>query len=97
MKEEWGTLQTEEYRLRVKDFGGTTMLWGYFSSHGTGKHDVIDGRMNRTLHCQILNKNLILSVQVLQMKRGWVIQQANDPKHSANEAKYILNRNTSIL
>lgn len=71
----------------VKHGGGNIMLWGCFSAQGTGRLHRIEGRMNATMYCNILEENLLPSVKELKMGRGWVFQQDNDPKHTANITK----------
>jgi hypothetical protein len=52
----------------VKHGGGNIILWGW-----------MDGAMYR----EILVNNLLPSVRVLKMGRGWVFQHDNDPKHTS--------------
>uniref|UniRef100_A0A803JK91 Uncharacterized protein n=1 Tax=Xenopus tropicalis TaxID=8364 RepID=A0A803JK91_XENTR len=46
----------------VKYGGGSIMLWGCFSSAGTGKLAVIGGTMNSTVYQKILKENVRPSV-----------------------------------
>ena len=50
--------------------GGNIMICGCFSSRGTGRLHVIEGRMDGTMYRDILAKNLSASVNDLKMKRG---------------------------
>ncbi|KAI3357264.1 hypothetical protein L3Q82_015711, partial [Scortum barcoo] len=40
-------------------------------------------RMNGAMYREILSENLLPSARALKMKRGWVFQHDNDPKHTA--------------
>ncbi|KAI3361538.1 hypothetical protein L3Q82_012966, partial [Scortum barcoo] len=39
--------------------------------------------MNGAMYREILSENLLPSARALKMKRGWVFQHDNDPKHTA--------------
>ncbi|KAI4894956.1 hypothetical protein NFI96_007868 [Prochilodus magdalenae] len=82
----WRT-KNDEYHPKntiptVKHGGGSIMLWGCFSAHGTGRLHCIEERMTGAMYCEILGNNLLPSVRALKMGRGWVFQHDNDPKHS---------------
>ena len=53
------------------------MLWGCFSSGGTGKLHVIEGKMNSSMYQEILQQNMLSSVKLLKLP----------PKHTAVKAK----------
>ncbi|MGH0151550.1 UNVERIFIED_CONTAM: hypothetical protein FKN15_045022 [Acipenser sinensis] len=55
------------------------MLWGCFSSAGTGKFVRIEVRMDGAKYRHILEENLFVS----QLGRKFTFQQDNDPKHKA--------------
>ena len=48
--------------------------------------------MNGAMYWAILGDNLLPSVRVLKMGRGWVFQHDNDPKHTAKAAKEWLKK-----
>ncbi|CAJ0936636.1 unnamed protein product, partial [Ranitomeya imitator] len=75
----------------VKHGGGNIMLWGCFSAKGPGRLIQVHERMNGAMYREILSANL-LSARALKMKRGWVFQHENDPKHTARATKEWLRK-----
>lgn len=71
----------------VKHGGGSILLWGCFASSGTGKLFHIEGIMNSQVYQEILEENVGPSVRQLGMRRSWVFQQDNDPKHTSASTK----------
>ncbi|KAK3571488.1 hypothetical protein QTP86_012834 [Hemibagrus guttatus] len=76
----------------VKHGGGNIMLWGCFSEKGPGRLIRVKERMNGAMYHEILSKNLLPSARALKMKRGWVFQYDNDPKHTARATKEWLRK-----
>ncbi|KAK3562696.1 hypothetical protein QTP86_005323 [Hemibagrus guttatus] len=76
----------------VKHGGGNIMLWGCFSAKGPGRLIRVKERMNGAMYREILSKNLLPSARALKMKRGWVFQHDNDPKHTARATKEWLSK-----
>uniref|UniRef100_A0A8C5LSE1 Transposase n=1 Tax=Leptobrachium leishanense TaxID=445787 RepID=A0A8C5LSE1_9ANUR len=76
----------------VKHGGRNIMLWGYFFAKGPGRLIRVKGRMNGAMYREILRENLLPSARALKMKRGWVFQQDNDPKHTARATKERLRK-----
>ncbi len=76
----------------VKHGGGNIMLWGCFSAKGPGRLICVKERMNGAMYCEILSENLLPSARALKMKRGWVFQHDNDPKHTARAMKEWLRK-----
>ncbi|KAI4888386.1 hypothetical protein NFI96_003395 [Prochilodus magdalenae] len=87
----WRTKNDEyhpKYTIRtVKHGGGSIMLWGCYSAHGTGRLHCIKERMTGVMYYKILGNNLNPSVRALKMGRGWVFQHDNDPQHTARITK----------
>ena len=71
----------------IKFWGGSIMIWGCFSSKGTGELQFIHGRMNGSIYREILEKNLQKSVTSLGQGQNFVLQHDNDPKHTAKLTK----------
>ncbi|KAJ4943701.1 hypothetical protein JOQ06_006199, partial [Pogonophryne albipinna] len=76
----------------VKHGGRNIMLWGCFSAKGPGRLIRVKERMNGAMYREILSDNLLPSARALKMKRGWVFQHDNDPKHTARVTKEWLRK-----
>ena len=76
----------------VKYGGGSIMLWGCVASTGTGNLVKVEGHMNSSQYQQILDKNVQESVTKLKLRRGWIFQQDNDPKHCSKSTKEFMQK-----
>ena len=63
----------------VKHGGSNIMLWGCFSSTGTGKLVRVDGKMDGAKYRAILEENLLEAAKDLRLGRRFIFQQDNDP------------------
>ncbi|KAJ4937749.1 hypothetical protein JOQ06_002380 [Pogonophryne albipinna] len=54
---------------------------------GPGRLIHVKERMNGAMYREILSDNLLPSARALKMKRGWVFQHDNDPKHTTRATK----------
>lgn len=77
----------------VKFGGGSIMLWGCVASAGTGNLVKVEGRMDSTQYQRILENNIQESVTKLKLRRGWIFQQDNDPKHRSKSTQAFMQRN----
>uniref|UniRef100_A0A673HSL5 Tc1-like transposase DDE domain-containing protein n=1 Tax=Sinocyclocheilus rhinocerous TaxID=307959 RepID=A0A673HSL5_9TELE len=77
----------------VKYGGGSVMVWGCFAASGPGRLAVINGTMNSAVYQKILKENVRPSVRDLKLKRTWVLQQDNDPKHTSKSTSEWLKKN----
>ncbi|KAK3540398.1 hypothetical protein QTP70_030411, partial [Hemibagrus guttatus] len=77
----------------VKYGGGSVMVWGCFAASGPGRLAVINGTMNSAVYQKILKVNVRPSVCDLKLKRTWVLQQDNDPKHTSKSTSEWLKKN----
>ncbi|KAK3571282.1 hypothetical protein QTP86_005922 [Hemibagrus guttatus] len=76
----------------VKYGGGSVMVWGCFAASGPGRLAVINGKMNSAVYQKILKENVRPSVCDLKLKRTWVLQQDNDPKHTSKSTSEWLKK-----
>ena len=67
----------------VKHGGGSIMLWGYFSSAGTGALVRMEGKMDGAKYRKIREENLMPSARKLKLGWKFTFQHDNDPKHTA--------------
>lgn len=68
------------------------MVWGCFSAAGVGSLYRIDGILDQFQYHRIIEEQLIPSAMKLFNNQDWTFQQDNDPKHTANSTKRLLNR-----
>ena len=59
------------------------MLWGCFSSAGTGALVRVEGKIDVAKYSKILEENLLPSARNLKLGRKFTLQHDNDPKHTA--------------
>ncbi len=64
-----------------------------FAASGPGRLAVINGTMNSAVCQKILKDNVRPSVHDLKLKRTWVLQQDNDPKHISKSTSEWLKKN----
>ncbi|CAJ0956488.1 unnamed protein product [Ranitomeya imitator] len=75
--------------------GDTTQKPGpgaYSPEKGPGRLIRVHERMNGAMYREILSANLLPPARALKMKRGWVFQHDNDPKHTARATKEWLRK-----
>ena len=78
--------------------GGSIMLWGCFSSAGTGALVKIDGKMDGAKYRKILEENLLPSARKLKLGRKFTFQHDNDPKHTAKATRgWLRNKKINVL
>ena len=71
------------------------MLWGYFSSAGTGALVKIEEKMDGAKYRKILEKNLLPSARKLKLGQKFIIQHDNDPEHTAKAPlEWLRNKKT---
>ncbi|KAI4881427.1 hypothetical protein NFI96_001440 [Prochilodus magdalenae] len=86
-------LQEKHLLPTVKFGGGSIMLWGCVASTGTRNLVKVEGPMDSNQYQQILETNVQESVTKLKLRRGWIFQQDNDPKHCSKSTNAFMQRN----
>lgn len=67
------------------------MVWGCFSWVGIGQLVEINDIMTVDIYIDILRNNLEVSLIQLGLENNFILQQGNDPKHTAKKTKKFLN------
>ena len=85
----------EEYKDKcimptVKHGGGNVMVWGCMSAAGVGELHFIEGNLNSSMYCEILQQSMIPSLQ--KLGRRVVFQHDNDPKNTSKTTTALLKR-----
>lgn len=81
----------------VKHGGGSAMVWGCFHYGGVGPLVPINGIMDRFVYRDILQDNM-LPYSRRNLRRGWIFQQDNDPKHTSRLVKeWFHDRKVKVL
>ena len=76
-----------EVQGTVKFGGGNIMVWGCMSWEGVGRMAEVEGRMNANQYVDILEENLLPSIQESGIpQEDLIFQQDNDPKHTSKLA-----------
>ncbi|CAJ0961262.1 unnamed protein product, partial [Ranitomeya imitator] len=88
MVRSWGTDRKLWHRL----YTAKDVCIAYGGLKGPGRLIRVHERMNGAMYREILSANLLPSARALKMKRGWVFQHDNDPKHTARATKEWLRK-----
>ncbi|CAM4746608.1 unnamed protein product [Rotaria magnacalcarata] len=67
----------------VKHGGGSVMIWVSFTRQGVGKLCLLDRIMDRFYYRDILEQNLLPSINHLKLGQQCMFMHDNDPKHTS--------------
>ena len=74
------------------------MLWGCFSSAGTGALVRTEGKMDGAKNRKNLEENLLPSARKLKFGQKFTFQHDNDPKHTAKATlEWLKNKKINVL
>lgn len=71
----------------VKHGGGSVMIWGCFTQRGVGNLCILDRIMDRFYYREILERNLLPSIEQLSLQNQCIFMHDNDPKHTSKLIK----------
>ena len=79
---------SEKYNLdcivqRTKLGSGSVGIWCCMTYYGLGMFKLFDGRLNSTYYVDILNNNLLPSIDALEQSVPFIFQHDNAPCHKA--------------
>ncbi|GBB91266.1 hypothetical protein RclHR1_18440001 [Rhizophagus clarus] len=84
LEKTWRALKNIHVKPTVKFSGNSVFVWGCFTFHGIGFLCKIDGGLDAELYRQILDEDLIETLQYYELNiLDIVFQQDNDLKHTA--------------
>lgn len=91
-------LTEREVQGTVKFGGGNIMVWGCMGWEGVGRLGEVEGKMNAEQYVDILEHNLLPSMEESETPLDDLIfQQDNDPKHTSKRAKRWMEDNNITL
>ena len=77
----------------VKHGSRSVMIWSFFSSYGAVKLVFIKGIMRKKQYLDILKTSMLESAAMLGLADIFILQQDNDPKHTARIVTNWLHEN----
>ena len=78
----------------VKHGGGSIMVWSCFTRREVGRLCVLDRIMDRLYYRDILEQNLLPSIDHFKFGQQYHFMQDNDPKHTSELVKHCLKQKT---
>ena len=91
--------QPRHVQQTVKHGGGNIKLWSCITVHGVGYIVKIDENLDKTLYQNILEEDLMRSVEEYAIdKQEMIFQHDNDPKHTAGNIKeWLANQEFEVM
>jgi hypothetical protein len=87
-KKPGSALTDQHVKATLKFGGGSLMMWGCMTAQGVGYACRIDGRMDAALYVNILEDELLQTLEYYRLDRDKIIfQQDNDSKHTSTAAR----------
>lgn len=81
-------LEPRNIKKTVKHGGGSVMVWGCLTEFGPGRLHRIEGIMNATKYCEILEESLLGTLSDYSLQPSDIVfQQDGDPKHTSARAQ----------
>ena len=81
-------------RLTVQSGGGSIGIWSCFNYKGVGMCQTYTGRINSRIYVEVLENNLIPSIDLLMLNdKPWKLQQDGATAHTAYYTKEWFNDN----
>ena len=91
-------LEPRTVKETVKHGGGSIMIWDCMTSKGPGLFRKIDGILIKETYKNILENELIETLEKYQIDKNQVIfQHDNDPKHTSKIVKEWISNNLQVL
>ena len=92
-------VQNRHVQQTVKHGGGSILVWGCMTYHGSGYLSDVDGRVDQNLYRTILEGELTQTVEYYGLNASQVnFQHDNDPKHTARSVtEWLGERAFSVL
>jgi transposase len=91
-------LSIDYIKPTLKFGGGSLMMWGCMTSFGVGHACRIEGNMDADLYCQIIEGELMQTIDLFELRvEDIIFQHDNDPKHASKLATDCLIKNKISL
>lgn len=92
-------IQDRQVQKTIKHGGGSIMIWGCMTAQGPGFLSKIDGGLDAALYCNILDDELVNTMEWYGLDvEDTIFQHDNDPKHTAKAtSKWLQEHHIRVL